>query len=337
MIRQKIKDFFNKRELLVFAILLTIILICGLFNKDFITPKNLLGIVTGSLILMALAIGETFVLITRGIDVSVGSIMGLSAVFMGVVANNNPYISYLVAIAVGIIAGMINGFGISFMGIPPIIMTLGTMGIYRGLMPIITGGGWIDSVPQSIKSIAQMKILHINVFVYLALIVIIIIMLILKYYKKSAAFYAVGGNEEGAFNLGIRVRATKFLAYTISGFFASLAAIIFVSQLSFIPMNAGNGEEMRAIASSVLGGVSLSGGMGSPVSAAVGSLFLTTINSVLVFLKVPPYWNDAIAGSILILIVISDYRIRKYMESLRKKARLASVNIKTKIEKVSRS
>lgn len=336
-LKNKLRELFVKRETLVFIILTLIILLCGAFNRDFIRINNLLGILVSSLILIMLSVGETFVIITKGIDVSVGAIMGLSAVCMGMVANVNSEISYFVAILVGLSAGAINGFGISIIGIPPIIMTLGTMGLYRGLMPIITGGSWVDSVPQSIKIIAQIKVFNINLFIIIVFFIILISMLILRFFSITKSFYAVGGNEEGAFNLGISVRATKFFAYLISGFFASIAAIIFVSQLSFIPMNAGNGEEMRAIASSVLGGVSLSGGVGTPISSTIGAIFLTTINSVLIFLKVPSYWNDAIAGAILIAIVLSDYRVRKYLEYMRKRARFSSVRIKSKIEKISRS
>lgn len=335
-LKNKLRELFVKREALVFMILAVIILICGIFNRDFIRINNLLGIIVSSLILIMLSAGETFVIITKGIDVSVGAIMGLCAVCMGMVANVNPQLSYFVAVLVGLSAGAINGIGISIIGIPPIIMTLGTMGLYRGLMPIITGGSWVDSVPQSIKIISQIKVFNINLLIIIVFIIILITMLILKFFSITRAFYAVGGNEEGAFNLGISVRAAKFFAYLISGFFASIAAIIFVSQLSFVPMNAGNGEEMRAIAASVLGGVSLSGGVGTPVSSSIGAVFLTAINSVLIFLKVPSYWNDAIAGAILIAIVLSDYRVRKYLENMRKRARFSSVRIKSKIEKISR-
>lgn len=334
--KNKIRELSVKRESLVFIILVFIILLCGIFNNDFIKINNLLGILVSSLILIMLSVGETFVIITKGIDVSVGAIMGLSAVCMGMVANVNAELSYFVGLLIGIFCGAVNGFGISIIGIPPIIMTLGTMGLYRGLMPIITGGSWVDSVPQSIKIVAQIKVFNINLFVIIVFVIILISMLILRLCSITKAFYAVGGNEEGAFNLGISVRTTKFFAYLISGFFASIAAIIFVSQLSFIPMNAGNGEEMRAIASSVLGGVSLSGGVGTPISSAIGAIFLTTINSVLIFLKVPSYWNDAIAGAILIAIVLSDYRVRKYLEYMRKRARFSSASIKNKIEKISR-
>lgn len=336
LFKLKSKDFFMKREILVLAILVVIVLIAGIFNRDFININNLLGIVVASLILIMLSIGETFVIITKGIDVSVGAIMGLSAVCMGVCANVNPFLSYFVAIFVGLLAGAINGIGVSVIGIPPIIMTLGTMGLYRGMMPIITGGGWVDSVPQSIKVLAQIKIVGVNLFLIIVFFIVVITTVILKYFYVTRAFYAVGGSEEGAFNLGIRVKLTKFFAYLIAGFFSSLAAIIFVTQLSFVPMNAGNGEEMRAVASSVLGGVSLSGGVGSPVSAAIGAIFLTTINSVLIFMKVPSYWNDAIAGFILITIVLLDYRVRRYLESIIKSSRFSSGKLKNEIEKVTR-
>jgi len=151
--------------------------------------------------------------------------------------------------------------------------------------------------------------------------------------KQARYFYAVGDNEEGAYLLGIPVKLTKFLAYSLAGLFAGAAAVVFVAQIGVVPMQTGSGQELRAIAANVLGGVNLAGGVGSPVSALVGAIFLNVIDSMLIFLKVPGYWNDAVAGAILLVVVLIDYRIRQTLNAQQRQERLRA---KTIAERTSR-
>jgi|YelNatPaOPRAMG01_1025707.scaffolds.fasta_scaffold55631_2 AI-2 transport system permease protein len=317
-------NLLKKREVVVLLLLVLMIIGISLINPDFGKIDNLHGIIANALILILLSLGESFVIITKGIDVSVGAAMGFAAVCLGLSANSGasvPLASF-VAISAGIFSGVLNGVGVAVFNVPPIIMTLGSMGVLRGLMPVLTGGSWVDSVPQSVKNIANVKILSIDAIIWATLIIVLLTFIILKMSKKARYVYPVGDNEEGAFLLGLPIKRTKFLAYVVSGCFAGLAAILFVSQLSFIPMQAGSGQEMRAIAASVLGGVSLAGGVGSPFGPLVGGLFLTSIDSMLIFLKIPAFWNDAVAGMILLVVVLFDFTIRKMVEKENKKQRM---------------
>lgn len=314
-----------KRELLVLALLVGLVLVVGIINPSFLRSATITGILNSSLILVLVAIGEMFVVVTRGIDVSVGATMGLSAVILGLALNAGiPLpISAFLAILTGATAGAINGIGVTRFGVPPIIMTLGAMGVSRGFMRVLTDGSWIETIPQPIKTLSQAQFLGVGFFVWMTVVIIIATTLIVHRWRPARHLYAVGDNDEGAFLLGVRVRLARFTAFVLAGLFAGIASIIFVSQIGFVPMQTGSGLEMRAIAASVLGGVNLSGGVGNPISSVVGALFLTTIDSVLVFLRVPAEWNNAIAGGILIAVVLLDYRTRTVIAVRQRKAQAA--------------
>ena len=321
--KNKLRNLFYNREILVLTILIALIAIVGFINPNFLKPTSLMFIVNSSLVLVLVTVGEIFVLLTKGIDVSVGAILGISAVVLGtvLVSGGSLFSAIFAAVITGVVAGSINGVGVAYFKVPPIIMTLGTLGIYRGLMRIITEGSWIENIPPNIKNLASAEFMGVRVFIYFVIVAVITVSILLKRVRVARYFYTVGDNEEGAYLMGIPVKLIVFLSYVISGFFAGLASIIFVAQIAFVPMQAGQGLELRAIASSVLGGVSLSGGVGTPYGALLGGIFLTVIDSVLVYLKLPSHWNNAVAGLILLAVVILDYRIRVSVEDYQRRLR----------------
>ena len=316
----------RSREIVVLLLLIILITAIGIINPVFLQVDSLQNILNSSLILIIVGIGEMFVILTRGIDVSVGSIMGLSAVILGTALNAGISlpVSIILAILTGLVAGAINGIGVTLLRVPPIIMTLGTLGAYRGLMQIITGGSWIETIPQSIKLMTNWNFLGINVFAWVAILLAIGLTLLMRRVKQARNFYAVGDNELGAYILGAPIKTTRFLAYSFAGMFAGVASIIFVAQIGFVPMATGDGSEMRAIASGVLGGVNLAGGVGTPLSVVVGGIFLTVIDSVMVYLKVPAQWNNAIAGAMLLVVVLIDFQFRRSLETQQRLARARS-------------
>jgi len=307
------KRILKSRELLVLALLVAMIVAVSTVNAAVLRPITLINMVNSSLFLMLIAIGQMFVVMTRGIDVSVGAIAGLSAVIFGMALNAGmPLpVAMLCALATGLACGCVNAAGIVFVGVPPIIMTLGTLGAYRGLMRVLTGGSWIESIPQSIKALAVTRYMSVPLMVWAVAALIIVLAILLSRIKAVRNFYAVGDNREGAYLLGINVRATEFTAYALAGLFAGAAAIVFTGQIGFVPMQTGSGQELKAIAAVVLGGVSLMGGSGSIWSPVIGALFLTAVDSMMIFLKVPGSWNNAVAGAVLLAVVVSDYLIRR--------------------------
>ncbi len=322
------KRVLKSRELLVLALLVAMILAVSTVNQAVLRPLTLINIVNSSLFLMLIAIGQMFVILTRGIDVSVGAIAGLAAVFFGLALNAGfPLpLAMLVALVIGVLCGAFNAAGIVFVGVPPIIMTLGTLGAYRGLMRVLTGGSWIESIPQSIKALAVTRYLSVPLMVWAVAALVIVLAILLARIRAVRNFYAVGDNREGAYLLGINVRATEFTAYALSGLFAGAAAIVFTGQIGFVPMQTGSGQELKAIAAVVLGGVSLMGGTGSIWSAVIGALFLTAVDSMMIFLKVPGSWNNAVAGAVLLAVVVSDYLIRRTVRNRQLAMRAAEMH-----------
>ena len=322
------KRILKSREFLVLALLAAMILAVSTVNAAVLRPITLINIVNSSLFLMLIAIGQMFVVMTRGIDVSVGAIAGLAAVIFGLALNAGiPLpIAMLCALATGLVCGCVNAAGIVFVGVPPIIMTLGTLGAYRGLMRVLTGGSWIESIPQTIKALAVTRYLSVPLMVWAVAVLVVVLAILLSRIKAVRNFYAVGDNREGAYLLGIDVRTTEFTAYALAGLFSGAAAIVFAGQIGFVPMQTGSGQELKAIAAVVLGGVSLMGGTGSIWSAVIGAVFLTAVDSMMIFLKVPGSWNNAVAGGVLLAVVVSDYLIRRTVRNRQLTMRAAEMH-----------
>lgn len=305
------------REISIVILIIAFIGIVGAINSKFIAGNNLLLLVNSSIILLILAVGQSFVLLTSEIDVSVGSTMGLSAAIGGLLLTSGVSgpLAVLLALLIGIAAGLFNGIGVALLKIPAIIMTLGTLGILRGLMIILTGGKWIEDIPNYFKKLSGADFLGIPLPVWIGLILMAAAFLALKLTKIGRYFYAVGDNADGARLIGIPVVKIRVLAFILSGISAAVAGIIFVMTIGFVPNQTGSGMELQVIAAAVLGGVSLSGGLGTVFGAGLGAIFLTAINSSLIYLKIPAYWNNAIFGCLLLLIVISDSRFQSYLKN----------------------
>lgn len=322
-----LKKIFEKREVTALLFLIILFLGVGIRNVDFIGMQSLFTVLKGSVMYLFLAIGMTFVLLTGGIDVSVGATLGISAAIAATMIRNgsNVVLSIVFALVIGIIIGFINGIGVAIIKVPAIIMTLGVMGITRGAMVVYTNGKWVENLPDSFKLASQAKIFgFINVYFLLALMVIIVVQLYFSVSNSGRFFAAIGDNREGSVLVGIPVKKMIVLAYVISGLCASIAGVIFASQVGFVTSNTGLDLEMTTIAACVLGGVSLSGGLGSVIGSSIGAIIMTAINSALIFLKIPSFWNKSIQGSLLIIIVVSDVLIHKYLKNKAKKQRLSA-------------
>jgi AI-2 transport system permease protein len=290
-------------------------IIVGFINNDFVSGNTISLMIKASAILLVMAVGQAFVLFTSNIDVSVGSIMGLSAAVCGVLltANYNIWLVVTIVLMIGIFIGLINGLGVAYFNVPSIIMTLGMLGTIRGVMLIYTEGMWIEDIPNFYKELSGMSFIGLTLPVWITLGIVIISHIFLTRSNLGRYFFAVGDNEEGARSVGLPVGKVKVLAFVLSGISASIAGLIFVMNIGFVPNQTGSGIELQVIVAAVLGGVSLSGGVGSIIGAGLGAIFFSVINNSLVFLKIPAYWNDAISGFLLLLIVVGDSRFQLYI------------------------
>ncbi len=267
-------------------------------------------------ILILLAMGATLVMLTRNIDVSVGSITGMCAVLLGMLLNAGYSlpVACVATLLLGLLAGFFNGVLVAWLKIPAIVATLGTLGLYRGIMLLWTGGKWIEGLPAELKQLSAPLLLGVSAIGWLTIILVAFMAWLLAKTAFGRSFYATGDNLQGARQLGVRTEAIRIVAFSLNGCMAALAGIVFASQIGFIPNQTGTGLEMKAIAACVLGGISLLGGSGAIIGAVLGAWFLTQIDSVLVLLRIPAWWNDFIAGLVLLAVLVFDGRLRCALE-----------------------
>ncbi|MDC7125711.1 MAG: ABC transporter permease [Spirochaetales bacterium] len=291
-----------------FVFLILLFIGVGLINSSFLTLQNIMLNLNSSVIYTVVAIGIAFVIITGEIDVSVGATLGISAAICGtMVRDGNPVQGIIIALLVGLFIGLFNGFGVTVLRIPSIIMTLGANGIIRGMIYVYTNGKWIENIPLEFKALAQAKFLGIFTWFYFAtLVAMVLIYLYMTRTRTGRYFKAVGDNPNGANLLGIPVVGTKIVAFVLCGLFASIGGIMYVSRVGFITPIAGNGYEMKVIAACVLGGISLTGGVGSVIGATIGAAIMASISRALVFLGFPSDYDNTITGILLIVVVVFD-------------------------------
>ena len=307
------KTLLKNRELSAF--LAIVVLFAGLvaLNPAYFSLQTLAMIFASAQILCLLALGATLVMLTRNIDVSVGSTVGLSAIAVGVALNSGYGLMTAIAfaLAIGALAGAFNGLLVVGLRIPAIVATLGTLGLYRGVMLLWTGGKWIEGLPDSLKSLSEPAFIGVSPLGWLVLALLLAGGWLLSRTAFGRDFYAVGDNLAAARQLGVAVNRTRMLAFTLNGMLAACAGIVFAAQIGFVPNQTGSGLEMKAIAACVLGGISLLGGTGTLLGAFLGAFFLTQIDTVLVLFRLPAWWNDFIAGLVLLGVLVLDGRLRQ--------------------------
>lgn len=307
------KTLLKNRELSAFFAIVALFVVLVALNPAYFSLQTLAMIFASSQILCLLALGATLVMLTRNIDVSVGSTVGLCAIAVGVALNNGYGLATAIAfaLAIGALAGAINGLLVVGLRIPAIVATLGTLGLYRGIMLLWTGGKWIEGLPDSLKSLSEPAFIGVSPLGWLVLALLLAGGWLLSRTAFGRDFYAVGDNLAAARQLGVAVNRTRMLAFTLNGMLAACAGIVFAAQIGFVPNQTGSGLEMKAIAACVLGGISLLGGTGTLLGAFLGAFFLTQIDTVLVLFRLPAWWNDFIAGLVLLGVLVLDGRLRQ--------------------------
>ena len=307
------KTLLKNRELSAFFAIVALFAVLVALNPAYFSLQTLAMIFASSQILCLLALGATLVMLTRNIDVSVGSTVGLCAIAVGVALNNGYGLATAIAfaLAIGALAGAFNGLLVVGLRIPAIVATLGTLGLYRGVMLLWTGGKWIEGLPDSLKSLSEPAFIGVSPLGWLVLALLLAGGWLLSRTASGRDFYAVGDNLAAARQLGVAVNRTRMLAFTLNGMLAACAGIVFAAQIGFVPNQTGSGLEMKAIAACVLGGISLLGGTGTLLGAFLGAFFLTQIDTVLVLFRLPAWWNDFIAGLVLLGVLVLDGRLRQ--------------------------
>lgn len=308
----------NIKELVLgkFGVVICLIVLClvfGIISPIFLSWGNIQNILIQAGTNAMIAAGMTIVIISGGIDLSVGSIVALSSVIGAniMIQTNNVLLGIIVTLLVGIFLGFFNGILISYLDFPPFIVTLSTMWLFRGVAYVITNGQAIVNLPESNMNLALGRFLHIPYIVWLIIMAYLICYFILHYFTVGIKIYAVGDNSESARLSGVNVKLVKLIVFTISGFMSAIGAVILMSRLNSGQPVAGQSFEMSAIAAAVIGGTSLTkGGVGSIGGTLIGALFISSLLNGLVILNVTSFWQQVFMG-IVVLVAIGIDRYRK--------------------------
>ena len=278
----------------------------------FFTSDNILTLLRQASFNAIMAAGVSVVIITAGIDLSIGSVWALSAVVMAFVCVNKGLVwtlSVLVGLAVGLACGLVNGWGVTLLRIPPFVATLGMMSIARGLAEVITGGFQISGLPNAFQWWGQGDIFGVPVPVIVAIGIIVLTWALLRFTRLGRYIYAVGGNEAAAHLSGVPVNRVKLFAYAYCGTLAALAGLLATARMGSVRPSDALGYELDAIAASVIGGISLMGGQGSVLGTAVGAALIGVLRNGMVLLDVSAFWQKVVIGTVIIIAVALDYLV----------------------------
>ncbi len=301
----------------VIGIFLVLVAMCLFLTiavgTKFASSDNIISVVRQFSFYGILAIGMCIVIITAGIDLSVGSVFALSGVIacMGITKWGIPVvISVILGILVGLVVGYFNGVCVTILRLPPMIATLGTMSMARGIAYTITGGYPIGSLPDNFKFIGLGNIGFGSFQIPTPIVLMVVLAALAGFFLRKTVIgrwiYAIGGNEEGARISGVRVNRIKRLVYAISGMMAAVSGIAMAARLGVGQSTSGQGYEMDAIAATVIGGASLSGGSGTIIGAIIGAAIMGVLRNGLVLMSVSAYWQQTVIGAVIILAVALD-------------------------------
>ena len=317
--RQEESVKMNKKKLInqinIYRSVLILLVICvfaTILSPSFLSVTNLFNVFKQITVAGIVGCGMTFVILTGGIDLSVGSILGLSGVLAsGVLASTgNTAVAVAVSLTVGIACGAVNGFFVSVCGIPPFISTLGMMTLLRGVILVYTKGSPIPIKSDAYKFFGKGSIAGIPVPVIILIIVFLLAHYILTQTSYGRSVYAVGGNREAARLSGIRVKTSEFLVYTLNGLMCGMAGLILTARLGSAQSTSGTGIEMDAIAAVILGGTSLSGGVGFVLPTVVGAMIMGIIDNILTLMNVNPQATNIVKGAVILIAVLVDKKVK---------------------------
>lgn len=313
-----VQHILKVKEMGILGPLIIICIIAEVSNPVFLGPSNIIDLLRSISFTCIVAVGATFILIGGGLDLSVGSVIGLSGMIVGgcLVAGIPIIPSILISLFVGAVIGFINGFIVVKFHIPPMIVTLGMMYIARGIVYVISKGRSFSPFPDAFNQLGQGTLLGVPYSVYIAFVVLLIGYFLLNHTTFGRSIYAVGGNEEAARVSGINIGKVKILTYCITSFLCGMTGILMAARLSSAQANAGTGWEMTIIAAVIIGGTSMFGGSGSVIGSLIGASIMTVLTNAMVLMNVSIYWQNIVVGAIIIFAVgVDTYRRNKLFGS----------------------
>ena len=315
------------RELSLLLLIVVAVLFFGTLIDNYYSARTFNRIASSVAVIAIVAVGQTLVVLTRNIDLSVGSIVGCTAYFVGtLIAGNNdlhPLVAILIAVGMGGFMGAINGLLVAWAGVPSIIVTLGTLAIFRGILVDLSGAKTVttDSLPSWLVDLPRLNFISIGEFDIRALFMIAVAMVIIfqlatNYLSIGRRLYAIGSNPDAAALIGLPMRRMIFIAFVLSGALAGLAGFVTLARFGNITVEAGRGLELAVVAAVVVGGVNIFGGSGTVVGALLGAVMIGIIEQSLFRLQISEFWRDALLGLLILLAVASDAVILQRLRAL---------------------
>lgn len=290
------------------VILLGFTVIAAATGRNFLSWANISNIIVQSSVIAVLAISASFVIITGGIDISIGTLAGFVGMVIAVCIRDGMAIvpACLVGIAVGTLRGAISGVGIAHGKLPPFVMTLGMNSVLGGMILLVSNSQPVSGLPNELALIAKTRIGPFPIFLLYVIVLYLVMNFVLRRTRFGRHVYSIGGNRQAARLSGVAVKRVEVITYAIGGFFAAIAGLMLLSRLQYASVTAGKSYEMQAIAASVIGGVSMSGGRGKLMNTLVGALILGIIKTGLQTMDLPTLYQEIATGLIIIFTVLMD-------------------------------
>jgi len=307
----------KNRELLLALIILVMIAGFATRAAGFASPANLANIFNDTSILIILALGQMTVILTKSIDLAVAANLAFTGMAVAMLDAAYPGLPLalliVLAVAIGAALGAINGFLVWLLQIPPIVVTLGTLTIYRGMAFVLSGGGWVNAhqMTPDFLNLPRFPVLGLPILSWLAIAIVLMMWFVLTRTPFGRAAYASGGNPTAAVYAGIDVGRSRFLAFVLSGALAGLSGYLWVSRYAVAYVDIAAGFELDSVAACVIGGISIAGGIGSVIGTVLGALFLGVIKNALPVIGISPFAQMAISGVVIILAVVFNARAEK--------------------------
>ncbi|WP_350350039.1 ABC transporter permease [Agromyces sp. G08B096] len=301
------------RELGILLALVLVVVAATIANPNFLfSADGWRDLLLTPSILVLVAVGQAIVLITRNVDLSVGSVLGLSAYLTGrlfIDLQGIPIVAvFVIVIVFGALLGLVNGALVAFAKVPAMVITLGTLYAYRGINVLWAGSDRVNAsdLPRDFLALGTGQVLGIPILALIALVVLVVAAWLLKNTRGGREFYAIGSDPAAAELYGLRVTRRLLTAFVLSGALAGLAGVLYAARYGTISSQAGSGWELDAVGAAVIGGVAITGGVGSVWGAAIGAVLLLTINRALPILGIPDFWQRAVVGALIIGAIVLD-------------------------------
>ncbi|MCT4711940.1 ABC transporter permease [Enterobacteriaceae bacterium H11S18] len=310
------------REALLAGVIVLMVLAIGSRAPSFLAPSNLVEMFNDTSILIILALGQMMVLLTRGIDLSMAANLALTGMCVALLNFHHPEIPVAVLLVIatllGLLMGIINGLLVWKLGIPAIVVTLGTMSIFRGIIFLLTNGGWINAHQMSAGFLAlpRTAVLGMPLLSWCAVAALLLVGYVLRYSRTGRAMYTAGGNATAAYYTGINAGKMQFISFSLSGALAGFCGYLWISRFAVAYVDVANGFELQIVAACVIGGISTMGGTGRVLGCLFGALFLGVINNALPVIGVSPFWQMAISGAVIVIAVLLNERGNKRKDRL---------------------